>query len=170
MQLILSLFSLQSTVFTSLKTIFLSTCSCVSPRVKQKRLQFGVTIGTCADSYQQNKTVFLEKWTISSGRETENVCRYTLFSGFSAFFGSLYRGGLPGRFSLSGKHKDSPHPSHQPSQTVMSLMWKNLPAFTCAQTLNNHVATVVASSQAFATFKNSPLPISWCTIVCDMWG
>ena len=98
------------------ETIFLSNCSLVSPGVKQKRSWIAIwwTIGTCADSYQQDKTVFPVD-TILFGRETENVCHYTGFIlEFSTFFGTLYRGGCPGRFSLSGRCKGSPHPSHWP--------------------------------------------------------
>ena len=69
MQLILRFFSLQLTVFTSLKSnndfrkkeqFIVHVCFQESNR---KGLQFDVTRGTCSDSYSQNMTVFPVKWT-----------------------------------------------------------------------------------------------------------
>ena len=141
LQLILHLFSLQSTVFTSLKSnndfgkkkqfsrLVVHVCLQESSR---KGLQFRVTIQTSTDSHQQNKAVFRVKWTHYLEEKLRmHAVTLALFSEVSALFGSIYRGGWPWRFSSSERHKGSPYPSNQ----------------------------VIIASQAFATSRNLPLSV-----------
>ena len=125
MQFILSLFSLQSSVFTSLKSnndfgkkeqfSCLLVLVCLQ-ETNRKGLQFGVTIGTCADSYPQNMQHSFpsEVDTLLTGRETENAyCLHFILRIFRLLWSTLQR-----RVTweiLSGRYKDSPHPSCWPS-------------------------------------------------------
>ena len=68
----------------------------------------------------------------------------------------------PGRFSLSERHKDSPHSPPFPSRHSCLSCGKISQPGLVLQTLKNQVATVcileIASSQTFAASRNLPLP------------